>query len=307
MTKGSYTAIASYNKQIGKCFYKIGLAFSGVSAAAFAAAYPGQFVEVDLSQARLPAVADIPQNLRDSAQRNLILRRPFSFSDICVEADKTTIEILYCTVGPASLRLSTLKAADTVGIIGPLGKGFMLAAKKTTALLVLGGMGAGPLVHLAKHLRKNNPAMNITAFIGAKSLADLPFENAASKISDKPGDYITEFAASNVQTCIATDDGSAGFRGFVTDRLFKYLSDSPPNPVQTVIYACGPEPMLAAVAKIAEAKNIACQVSMERRMACGIGLCQGCAVECKVNNSHHTIYKMCCQDGPVFDSSEVVF
>jgi dihydroorotate dehydrogenase electron transfer subunit len=74
-----------------------------------------------------------------------------------------------------------------------------------------------------------------------------------------------------------------------------------------VIYSCGPEAMLAKVAEIAKDKNIDCQVSMERRMACGIGLCQSCAVECRLNGSSETVYKMCCKDGPVFDSREVVF
>jgi len=74
-----------------------------------------------------------------------------------------------------------------------------------------------------------------------------------------------------------------------------------------IICACGPEPMLAAVARIAREKNIDCQVSLERRMACGIGLCQSCAVECKSEGSSDTVYKMCCEDGPVFDGKEVVF
>ena len=74
-----------------------------------------------------------------------------------------------------------------------------------------------------------------------------------------------------------------------------------------IIYGCGPEPMLARVAEIAKRKKIDCQVSMERRMACGIGVCQSCAVECRVAESNETIYKLCCEDGPVFDSREVVF
>ncbi len=75
----------------------------------------------------------------------------------------------------------------------------------------------------------------------------------------------------------------------------------------TIIYACGPEAMLARVAQIAKDKAIDCQVSMEQMMACGIGVCQSCAVQCRVSGSNETIYKLCCEDGPVFDSREVVF
>jgi dihydroorotate dehydrogenase electron transfer subunit len=74
-----------------------------------------------------------------------------------------------------------------------------------------------------------------------------------------------------------------------------------------IIYGCGPEPMLARLAEIAEDKKIDCQISMERRMACGIGLCQGCAVECKVEGSNETLYKMCCEDGPVFNSKNIAW
>jgi dihydroorotate dehydrogenase electron transfer subunit len=74
-----------------------------------------------------------------------------------------------------------------------------------------------------------------------------------------------------------------------------------------IIYACGPEPMLAAVAKLATERDIDCQVSMERRMACGIGLCQSCAIECRTENSNETVYRLCCQDGPVFEGRQVVW
>lgn len=307
MTKHDYKCSVSYNKKIGKCFYKIGLSFSGEGAKSFAPTEPGQFAEIDLTESTLPELGDIPKNLRDSARRSIILRRPFSFSDICVKSGETTVEILYCTVGPASLRMSNLKEGDRLSVIGPLGKGFWVPENKTTALLVLGGMGAGPLVHMAKHLREIRPDISITAFVGAKSIDDLPFENIQRDITEDAGDYLPEFSKSNVKTYIATDDGSAGFGGFVTDRLFGRLGELLLSCQETVIYACGPEAMLASVAQIAEAKNIDCQVSMERRMACGIGLCQGCAIECKVSDSRQTTYKMCCQDGPVFDSSEVVF
>jgi len=75
----------------------------------------------------------------------------------------------------------------------------------------------------------------------------------------------------------------------------------------TIIYSCGPEAMLKQISEIAKKRDIDCQISMERMMACGIGLCQSCAVECKANDSNETVYKLCCKDGPVFESREVVF
>ena len=93
----------------------------------------------------------------------------------------------------------------------------------------------------------------------------------------------------------------------VTIEKATILADKNKNKSDIIIYSCGPEVMLARMAKIAEDKKIDCQVSMERMMACGIGVCQSCAVKCNVNGSGRTIYKLCCKDGPVFDSKEIVF
>ena len=115
-------------------------------------------------------------------------------------------------------------------------------------------------------------------------------------------------AACGIKTCIATDDGSYGHHGFVTDCLERHVQGlSPSARDKTMIYACGPEPMLAKVAGIALSSDIGCQLSMEQRMACGINLCQGCAIECRVPGSNETVYRMCCKDGPIFDAREVVF
>jgi len=93
----------------------------------------------------------------------------------------------------------------------------------------------------------------------------------------------------------------------VTDCFKQWLENSNLARDSAIIYACGPEPMLAQVAEIAKEKQIDCQISMERRMACGIGICQSCAVLCRVDGSQETVYKLCCEDGPVFDSKEIVF
>ena len=305
--RGEYQAAVCANKQIGERFYRLGLDFSGAGAEAFSKIQAGQFVQLDLSSAALPAAENIPEDLKDAAERKVLLRRPFSFADVTTKNDKTSAEILYCVVGPSSLRMATLSTGDSVSVIGPLGHGFSVPEGKKTAILVSGGMGAGPLQHLAKILTADFPDIDVIAFAGAKTSDSLPFKRRLDKIAQQLEFSLPEFAKYGVQSLLATDDGSAGFAGLVTDCLLEWLGKSDLAGESTFIYSCGPEVMLARMAEIAKERNIDCQVSMERRMACGIGICQSCAVECKGDNSGETVYKLCCTDGPVFDSSEVVW
>jgi len=292
--KGPFNAIVKTNKQTGKCFYTMYLEFEGQAAKAFAETIPGQFAEFDLRQTSLPNDEQIPDELKDKCKRDIILRRPFSFCSVETDGDKTIVEILYCVVGPASLRMTTLKAGDKVSVIGPLGNGFSIPEGKKTALLVAGGMGSPPVQHLANVLTRNYPKTRVVMLAGAKTKDDFPFDpNKLTK--DK------------VEPIITTDDGSLGLKGLVTEHLEKWLDEKHKNKSDIIIYSCGPEEMLAKVAETANERNIDCQISMERRMACGFGVCQGCAVECRVASSNQTAYKMCCTDGPVFDSKELVF
>jgi dihydroorotate dehydrogenase electron transfer subunit len=305
--KGQFCAAVSANRQIGKRFYRLSLDFEGAGAKAFGELLPGQFAEVDLSEAALPVMEKIPQDLRDASKREIILRRPFSFCDVTVKRNKTIAEILYCVVGPASLRMTTLSAGDSVSVIGPLGNGFSMPKGKKTVLLLAGGMGAPPLLHLAKIIRRDYPKAECLAFAGAKTKEELPFKLRLDKASKKSGLILEEFAKYKIKSFVSTDDGSAGYTGFVTDCLAQWLDGCGLKEKDLIIYGCGPETMLARAAEIARERKIDCQVSMERMMACGIGLCQSCAVECKIDGSGETIYKMCCKDGPVFDSRELVF
>ena len=304
--KGDFQAQVLYNRKIGAGFYKLGLSFVGAGAPGFAEFQPGQFVQIDLTAAALPPLDEIPEKFRDAAKREVLLRRPFSFSDLEVREGETAAEILYCALGPASFRMTTLKAGDSVSVIGPLGKGFEVVERKKLAILAVGGMGAGPLIHLAKVLRERAPRTEVIAFCGAKSRANLPFEEMSPEIDEGRGNWLQEFAGSGVECFVATDDGSAGFRGFVTECLKKWMEGERIDAKDAVVYSCGPDVMLAAVARIAQAWGVDCQLSTERRMACGIGLCQSCAVECRTGEGE-TIYKLCCKDGPVFDSRELVF
>ncbi|MBP7051894.1 MAG: dihydroorotate dehydrogenase electron transfer subunit [Phycisphaerae bacterium] len=308
IAKGIFTAGVLANRRIGECFWRMDLEFTGAGAKAFAQFHPGQFLQIDVSEVGLPPEEQIPADLPDVCRRNVLLRRPFSFADVTAETGRTTAELLYCVLGPASVRMTTLKAGESMSIIGPLGNGFPVPRHKQLALLVVGGMGAPPIRCLAKYLRAEHPAMKAVAFVGARTAAAMPFEGLPSEIPAGVDSCIPAFAKFGIPSAVATDDGSAGYRGFVTERLAKWLDEQKDWSAQgTIIYACGPEPMLAAVARIAGERGIDCRVSMERRMACGIGLCQSCAIECRVEGSQETVYKLCCQDGPVFDAQMVVF
>jgi dihydroorotate dehydrogenase electron transfer subunit len=305
--KGIFTASVLQNRGLGDKFFRLSLELEKKANTLFAGASAGQFVEIDVSQLALPVEKLIPEKLSDSSQRNVLLRRPFSFADIDSSKDCTIVEILYCVLGPATLRMKTLKTGDTVNLIGPLGTGFAIPEGKKSAILVAGGMGAPPLIHLAKVLKKQHQDIAITAFVGAKTKDDLAFfDIKTDKLKKKTDIALQEFAKHNIKTVISTDDGSAGFKGFVTETLKNWLIKNKPTGEETIIYACGPEAMLSATAALSGEFKIPCQVSLERRMACGIGLCQSCAVKCR-DKSSGTIYKLCCKDGPVFWSDEVVW
>ncbi len=305
--KGVFCAAVCANRQIRQRFYRLRLEFSGAGAEAFSNFKPGQFAELDLCDTALPPAKTIPEDLSNAAGRKILLRRPFSFTDVTMQGDKTLVDILYCVVGPATLRMTTLAAGNSVSIIGPLGNGFWVPGGKKRAVLVAGGMGAGPLEYLAKILTADYPGIEAIALAGAKMAKELPFEGRLDEISQQLGFSLPVFAKYGIQSVVATDDGSAGHHGLVTDCLSEWLGGPDLASESMIIYSCGPEVMLARVAEIAKEKKIDCQVSMERRMACGFGVCQSCAVECRVSDSSETIYKLCCEDGPVFDGMEVVF
>jgi len=305
--RGVFIAKVRSNRRIGPRFYKLVVEFTGEGASAFGNCRPGQFAQFDLRGAGLPDAEAVPEDLVDSAGRNILLRRPFSFSDISGKPERVFAEVLYCAVGPASLRMSALSAGDSLSVLGPLGRGFWVDGEKKLALLVAGGMGAGPLEHLAKVLTEEHPQMQVVAFAGAATVRQLPFERRLDELAEGLGFSIAEFAKYGIESYVATDDGSAGFHGLVTDCVRQHIESHNINARETTIYACGPEAMLAKTAELAAGCGIDCQVSIERRMACGIGVCQSCVVRCKGGDGNETVQKLCCEDGPVFDAREVIF
>lgn len=305
--KGVFGASVINNHQIRQCYYRLDLKLDPKGSELFSRVKPGQFLELDLSNTALPEISEIPRHLRDSAQRPVLLRRPFSFSDVSISQDSkctsVQVQILYCVLGPGSIRMANLKRGDIVSVLGPLGNGFLVPNNISHAILIAGGMGSPPVLHLADYLKINYPECNTITFVGAKSSEDFPF---TVLIDNLRGFVLEEFERIQVPSLIATDDGSAGYEGFITDHARDWLENNDTDPSSTMIFGCGPEPMLAATARLAESYNFPCQVSMERMMACGIGLCQSCAVEVK-NDQNGTQYQLCCKDGPVFNAKDVVW
>lgn len=214
-----------------------------------------------------------------------LLRRPISLLD--VNQSEGTFEFAFQIKGTGTKYLANKKKGDTLDIIGPLGKPFIINNSYKKIALIGGGIGTFPLYLLAKNLKETNRDLNIDTFLGFRSKPYIMMEKEFSKYS--------------ANVFVGTDDGSYGFNGYIVD----YLHQKVMNDRYDIIYSCGPNPMLKAVAKTAESHNIKCQISLEQRMGCGIGACLVCA--CKVKAKDGWDYKHVCKDGPVFWSEEVIF
>ena len=199
-----------------------------------------------------------------------ILPRPFGICESFPE--EGAFGVVYAVVGEGTESISKWGRGKTARMLGPLGNGFSIG-DESNVLIVGGGLGVPPLLGLAGRIRGNNPKTRVTASLGFKNIDKVIL--------------FDEFAAHCNETVVATEDGGFGAKGFATD----YMEGRVPD----VIYACGPYGMLKAVADYAGKHGILCQVSMEERMACGIGACLCCVVS----------GKRVCRDGPVFDSSRV--
>ncbi|WHH59535.1 dihydroorotate dehydrogenase electron transfer subunit [Petroclostridium sp. X23] len=214
---------------------------------------------------------------------NAILRRPISICDVDVE--KHEVRFIFQIKGEGTKLLSSKSIGEQLDILGPLGTAFALEQQYSNPLLIGGGIGTFPLLYLAKKLDREN----ISAYLGFRNKDIVTLE-------DEFKNY-----CSDVQ--IATDDGSYGFNGYVTQLLEKKIQEGKVD----IVYACGPEPMLKAVVDMCKANNLYTQISMEQRMGCGIGACLVCVCKIKVNTEDGWDYKHVCKDGPVFCGNEVIF
>ena len=221
------------------------------------------------SQAKAGQFVEVYTNSKEH-----LLARPIS---IC-EIKGNGLRLVFQVVGKGTEMFSNLKKGDSVKLLGPCGNGYNLKRDKT-ALVVGGGIGVPPLLEAVKQL--GGGTVVLASRNKELSILKEDFEKAGAKIF------------------VATDDGSLGFKGNAVELL------RTEGLTADVIYSCGPKIMLKFLTDYAIEKNMECQVSMEERMACGIGACVGCVV--KIKNGDDWEHKKVCKDGPVFEGREVLF
>ncbi|MCK9229481.1 MAG: dihydroorotate dehydrogenase electron transfer subunit [Syntrophales bacterium] len=239
----------------------------------FAVATPGQFVMI-----RTPG-ADSP-----------LLPRPFSIYSRDEGEGTQWIDLLYRVVGEGTQQLASRGNGDGIDVLGPLGKGFRIDPGLRRMVLVAGGAGVAPLNFLAEYCRRNDVdrEREIWAYLGARTAGLLAGLDRIEAVCDR--------------VLVATDDGSRGCRGMVTDCFRNDLPSLARD--GSDVYACGPGPMMKTLAELSERAGLQCQVSVEERMACGFGVCRGCAVKVRPADPEPR-YRPVCTDGPVFDARDI--
>jgi dihydroorotate dehydrogenase electron transfer subunit len=232
-------------------------------------ARPGQFVMVKAGLSAEPP-----------------LRRPFSI--LSVDPACGTVTLFVKAVGPGSRSLCAMEHGEEAQCLGPLGRPFTAPPAGVEAFLVGGGYGVAPLLFLERELRPEGGRARL--FYGGRTAADLVLLERASG----PGATMVP----------ATEDGSLGAHGRVTVPLATHL-DGARGPVR--LYACGPEAMMLAVARLAAERSLEAEVSLDPWMGCGVGTCLGCVVRVQGPAEERWRYRCACTEGPVFDSARVVW
>jgi len=241
----------------------------------FSEPLPGQFVMVRIAGITEP-----------------FLGRPISIYSYERSKSYSTIELLYRVVGKGTQIMAGLMPGSQLEIHGPLGGSYTILPEKQNIVFIAGGIGVAPLSLLAQHLCNNVclPPSQMSFYLGAQTaLAVVGL------------DKLKELCY-NIQIC--TDDGTLGKKSLVTSAFQKDMKKY--DPATTAIYACGPKPMMKALASILGESKFNCQVSLEERMACGLGACMGCAVAVK-DKQGNVAYKRVCADGPIFNLEDVIW
>lgn len=233
-----------------------------------------------------PEIADVARpgqfvHVRVTGLDDASLRRPFSIYD----AADGLLGVVYKAVGRGTTQLTRLALGDTLSLIGPLGNGFPLENGNRTPLAVAGGYGVAPLSFLARRI--DRPGVLL---VGARSENDLL--------------CLEDFENAGWETQVATQDGSHGTRGLVTDLLDAWLAAHPDAPPE--IYACGPDGMLRAVSERAIAAGARAWLSLDKHMVCGVGACLACVQQLRRADGSEWIGRVC-HDGPIFEAREIVW
>jgi len=220
----------------------------------------------------------------ETTSSGIFLPRPFSIHRV---SEDPHIEILYKVVGKGTEFLSRLYDGSEIDFHGPFGNGFQIDSKNKPEefIVVAGGIGVAPLLRLTELIRLTCPATPVKVFLGGRGIIDLL--------------CVDELEKSGAEVVVATQDGSAGVNGYVTDALEEYLRQVDSDR-RIILYSCGPNPMLRRIYDIVRKLNIETFFSLEANMACGIGLCMGCAVRRRGDG-----YYLVCKDGPVFNGDMI--
>jgi dihydroorotate dehydrogenase electron transfer subunit len=257
---------------------------------------------LELSLAKIPAELKPGHfvHIRLLGTTDPLLRRPLSVNRIVEHKIKNKIRknigIIYKTVGKGTNLLKEMAIGEQVDVLGALGNGFNLDClrPKQPIIFVSGGMGIAPLVFLAQTLSAAKLKPRITALVGMDTKKHLVCCNDLKQFG--------------CEVKISTDDGSKGFKGYVSVLLENYLAKLKPEQLKPYIYACGPKPMLKAVGMVADKFAVAGQVSLDEMMGCGIGACLGCVIKTRdPKDAQQLVYKRICKDGPVFDINEIIW
>lgn len=248
--------------------------------------------EIYLMRMSCPAVAEsaVPGqfvNIKVNNELEPFLRKPFS---ICRRSEKEGwIEVLWKIVGKGTEIMSRYQPGEVVNLVGPLGRGYSIPPDLQTALLVGGGLGVAPLPFLCAEIQKLGKP--VEAFLGAKSDNELTMVEA--------------FKDFGSEVYLATEDGSLGKRGLVTEILLERLNQI--TVLQGVyLYSCGPNPLLQAIMDISEEWSVGGEIAIETMMGCGFGICMGCPVQARDGKTGGGVFKLTCVDGPVFNTTEIL-
>lgn len=268
--------------------------------------FPGEQFVMRIRAPRCAASADPGTFVHLTCDASLPMRRPLSI----MRVGDDWIEVLYKIVGPGLRLLSQKAPGDTLSVLGPIGQPFRLHPDRPNTLLIGGGVGIPPMIYIADHLRQQHGKWSPFAILGSE--IPFPFELQRSAlevpgIPDEVSSTMPLLEEWGIPTRLTSLQGYEGcFDGYVTVLADAWLHELPLEQLaKTEVFACGPTPMLRAVADLAAKYDLPCQVSLEEYMACAVGGCAGCAV--KIMTPEGEAMQRVCVDGPVFDAATVVW
>jgi len=269
-------------------------------------AFPGEQFIMRIRAPKCAASAQPGNFVHITCDESLPMRRPLSI----MRVGDDWIEILYKIVGHGLRLLSKKKSGDFVSVLGPIGQPFRPSPDRPNTLLIGGGVGIPPMVYIADWLRQDKGSWQAFAILGSE--IPFPFDLKKSSlpvdgVADDVNRTMPLLESWGIPARLTSLQGYEGCHdGYVTDLAGQWLSTLSKDELGKVeIFACGPTPMLKAVADLAARYDLPCQVSLEEFMACAVGGCAGCAV--KISTPDGEAMKRVCVDGPVFDASTVVW